>query len=211
MPIIETVQDLERGCAALTAATPVYGRIIEVTGLPPLRLKPQGFAALSEIIISQQLSTASAGAIWARVAARIQPYEPGLLLAADNKTLRGCGLSAGKVETLKGLASAIAAGDLQLERLATLDDDVVRDALCRLSGIGPWTADIYLLSCLGRADVWPGGDLALQKAAMAAFGLDARPDMRATQALAEPWRPWRAVAARLLWAYYRVAVEGKTG
>jgi DNA-3-methyladenine glycosylase II len=105
---------------------------------------------------------------------------------------------------VKAIAAAIAKGDIDLDAVASMDADAAHTALTALHGIGPWTADIYLLFCLGNADAWPAGDLALQEAARIAFGLKRRPDAKAMARLAEVWRPWRGVAAHVLWAYYHV-------
>jgi DNA-3-methyladenine glycosylase II len=133
----------------------------------------------------------------------IQPFEPGVLLGLKDRTLVAAGLSGAKIRTLRALASA-AADRLDLAHLDRLSDAEVHTALTAVNGIGPWTADVYLMFCLGRADAWAAGDLALQLAAKEAFGLDERPDSQALLELAERWRPWRGVAARLLWAYYAV-------
>ena len=120
------------------------------------------------------------------------------------------GLSRPKIRALKEIARAIVRGDLALATLGDIDADAAHAALTAVHGIGPWTADIYLLGCLGHADAWPAGDLALQEAARLAFGLKTRPTTKEMGPLAEPWRPWRAVAARVLWTYYR-AVKGREG
>ncbi len=122
----------------------------------------------------------------------------------------GSDCRAPKIRALKEIARAIAGGELALAPLAELAAEEAHAALTAIHGIGPWTADIYLLSCLGHADAWPAGDLALQEAARLAFGLRARPTAKEMVALAEPWRPWRSVAARVLWTYYR-AVKGREG
>ncbi len=123
-------------------------------------------------------------------------------MALDDATLLGAGLSRPKLRTLRALATAVAAGQLDLDALGRADEGAARDALTAISGIGPWTADVYLMFCLGRADVFAPGDLALQAAAQSAMTLPTRPDAAALAAIAERWRPWRAVAARMLWTYY---------
>jgi len=202
MATIETMRDIERGVEALGVAEPRFRAIVEITGLPPLRRREDQFAALLDIIVSQQLSKASADAIWKRMQATLQPFEPARFLRLSDDRFRSAGLSRPKVRTMRALAHAICNEGLDLGCLCDLDDEGVHENLTAVSGIGPWTADIYLLSCLGRADAWPVGDLALQVAAGHAFDLDERPDKDRLQAMAEPWRPWRAIAARLLWAYY---------
>ena len=202
--------DLERGIDALIAADPRFAALIEKAGRPPLRRRADGFAGLASTVVSQQLSTASASAIWGRLAAAFDPVTPEAIIRARKERLARIGLSAPKIRALKEIARAIARGDLALATLGDIDAEAAHAALTAVHGIGPWTADIYLLACLGHADAWPAGDLALQEAARLAFGLKARPTAKEMMPLAEPWRPWRAVAARVLWTYYR-AVKGREG
>jgi len=207
---IHTDADLDVGLAALRRADPRFAALMATAGRPPLRRRPDGFAGLAAIIVAQQLSTASAGAIWGRLADAFDPFEPAVIRRARATRLARLGLSAPKVRALKEIARAVLRGELALATLADLPADTAHAALTAVHGIGPWTADIYLLSCLGHADAWPAGDLALQEAARLAFALPARPTAKEMQALAEPWRPWRAVAARVLWTYYRAAVATKS-
>jgi len=202
---IHTDADLEVALAALRVADPRFIAILAAAGRPPLRRRPDGFAGLAAIIMAQQLSTASANAIWGRLAAAFDPFTPAAILRARPARLARLGLSAPKIRTLKAIAGAIERSELVLAALADLPADTAHAALTAVHGIGPWTADIYLLSCLGHADAWPAGDLALQEAARLAFALPARPTAKEMQAMAETWRPWRAVAARILWTYYRTA------
>jgi DNA-3-methyladenine glycosylase II len=208
--LIHTETDLEAGLAALTLADPRFVGLLATAGRPPLRRRADGFAGLAAIIVAQQLSTASAGAIWGRLAAAFDPVEPAAIMRARTARLQRIGLSGPKIRTLKAIARAVARNELALATLHELAADDAHTALTAIHGIGPWTADIYLLSCLGHADAWPAGDLALQEAARLAFGLAARPSAKDMLPLAEPWRPWRAVAARVLWTYYR-AVKGRDG
>lgn len=203
MHLIRTPADIESGLKALLAADPRLAAVLAVCGVPPLRRRPEGFAGLAWIVVGQQLSTASAAAIWGRLAAAYNPFDHTAMLRARAPRLARLGLSAAKIRTLKTLAKAIESRALDLGGLAALPADDAHAALVAHHGIGPWTADLYLLSCLGHADAWPAGDLALQEAARLAFALDTRPSAKAMTPLAEPWRPWRAVAARLLWNYYR--------
>src|SRR5262249_41019765 len=156
------------------------------------------------------LSTASAAAIWARLAAAIEPFDHAGMLRARTPKLRRVGLSMGKIRTLRAIARAIRDGVLDPDKLGGMPADDAHHVLMHVHGIGPWTADIYLLTCIGHADAWPAGDLALQEAARLALALKARPTSKEMGPLAEPWRPWRGVAARLLWTYYR-AVKGRSG
>jgi DNA-3-methyladenine glycosylase II len=207
---IDTEADLDAGIAALTRADPRFADLFAKAGRPPLRRRPDGFAGLAAIIVSQQLSTASAAAIWGRLAAAFDPMEPAAIIHARKPRLQRIGLSGPKIKALKEIARAISRGDLKLGALGDMPADDAHAALTAIHGIGPWTADIYLLACLGHADAWPAGDLALQEAARLAFGLRTRPTAKEMAALAEPWRPWRSVAARLLWTYYRFA-KGREG
>jgi DNA-3-methyladenine glycosylase II len=201
---IHTEADLKRGIAALIKSDPRFAPVFARTGLPPLRRREGGFAGLAQIIMGQQLSTASAAAIHGRLVAIADPFDHLSVLRARKDRLLRIGLSNAKVKALKEIAKAIEAKRIDLAALADMPADDAHDALTALHGIGPWTADLYLLACLGHADAWPAGDLALQEAARFAFGLSRRPTTKEMGPLAEKWRPYRAVAARLLWSYYRV-------
>jgi DNA-3-methyladenine glycosylase II len=205
MQTIETMADIEYGIAELITREQRFAKLVEATGLPPLRRAEGGFRGLMLIVTEQQLSTASAMAIWARMEDQLAPMTPDHLATLNDATLRAAGCSRPKVKTIRALCDAFLSGDCDPDHLDTLSDEDVYQRLVAIKGIGRWTADIYLLACLGRADAWPVGDLALQVAAQHAFGLDGRPDDKSMLALGEPWRPWRAVAARVLWSYYRVA------
>jgi DNA-3-methyladenine glycosylase II len=200
---LRTEDDIAAGIGGLIASDPRLVAVLAVTGPPMLRRRPGGFAGLASIIVSQQLSTASATAIWTRLAAQLDPFEPAAVRRARPVRLARAGLSAAKIRALKAIARAIDEGTLDLAGLVDRSADDAHRMLIAVHGIGPWTADIYLLFCLGHADAWPAGDLALQEAARIAFALPTRPTAKQMQALAEPWRPWRGVAATLLWTYYR--------
>lgn len=199
---IETEADIAEGVAALVAASPEIARLHALVGDPPLRRRPGGFHGLARIVAGQQLSVASAEAIWRRLEAAVQPFDAPSFLRKRETTLKRTGLSAGKIATLRGIAKAIADGSLHLEALHAAPEAEIHATLTALKGVGPWTADIYLLFCLGRADAWSPGDLALQMAIKDALSLETRPDIAEMQEIAEAWRPWRGVAARLLWSYY---------
>ena len=203
--LIDSEQDLAEGLAALLARDRRFEDIRLRAGPPPLRRRPGGFAGLVSIVVSQQLSTASAAAIWGRLSAAFDPFDPSSIRRARTAKLQRVGLSAPKIRTLKAIAKAAETGAIDFHALVSMNADEAHDALTAVHGIGPWTADIYLLFCLGHADAWPAGDLALQEAIRLAFELPGRPSTKQMIALAEPWRPWRGVAARLLWAYYRAA------
>jgi len=200
----EALAEATEGLRALDAD--LVRRLVEIGGPPPLRLREPGFAGLAAIIVSQQVSVASATAIFGRLTARLSPLDATSVLAADEAALRDCGLSGPKMRALRSAARAVAEG-LDLGALGSRDAADAHRALVAVSGVGPWTADIFLLFCLGHPDAFPAGDLALQEAARLALGLGTRPDARGLEAIAERWRPWRGVAARMLWAYYRQAKQ----
>jgi DNA-3-methyladenine glycosylase II len=201
---LDTQADLEAAIYALVKQDPRLKPIFEATGMPALRRREPGFAGLAAIVSGQQLSTASAAAIWARVSAAFDPFDHGTLRRARADRLGRLGLSAAKIKTLKGVARELAAGRLNFDVLANEDADAAHNTLTALHGIGPWTADVYLLFCLGHGDAWPAGDLAVQEAVKIGLGLKARPTAKEMAPLAEPWRPMRGAAAHLWWSYYRV-------
>lgn len=203
--LIDEPADLEEGLAYLAAVDPVWARVLPGLGPLPLRRREDGFPAILNAVVSQQLSTHAADAIAARLDAA-GLTDPAAIAAASDEALRACGLSAQKIRYLRGIAAAAP----DWAALRTLPDDDVTQALVALPGIGRWTAEIYLKFALGRADAFAAGDLALQEAARMMFDLPARPTPAALIAMAEPWRPWRSVAARALWAYYGTA-KGREG
>jgi DNA-3-methyladenine glycosylase II len=175
--IIASEEDVREGVRALRRRCPSMRMVHDAAGDPPLRRRPAGFEGLARIIVGQQLSVASASAIWLRTLNLCQPFAPAGLEVLDDAVLASAGLSRAKIRTLRAIALAI-------------------------NGIGPWTADIYIMFCLGRGDAFAAGDLALQIGAQQALGLKMRPSAEELLAIAERWRPWRGVAARLLWNYY---------
>ena len=201
--IIASDADIAEGLAYLTCREPRFADIVGRLGPPPLRRAPEGLPGLLRIVTEQMLSLKAADAIWRRLERELHPLDPPAILRRRDKTLMKLGLSGAKARTFKALARAVSEGRLPVDTLSHHHDEEATARLIAIPGIGPWTADIYLLSCLGRSDVWPIGDVALQAAAAHAFGLTERPGARDMTALGEPWRPWRAVAARLLWAHYR--------
>lgn len=200
--IIETEACVAEGAAWLALHDTGMARAIAVTGPLPLRRRADGFAALLSAIVSQQVSVASARAIWARLEAA-GLTDPAAMAVAEPESLRACGLSRQKARY--GQALAQAGIDFLSLRMAPDEDVVAR--LVAVPGIGRWTAEIYAMFALGRADVFAPADLALQEATRLLYGLEARPTEAALRAMADQWRPWRAVAARVLWAYYHVAKE----
>ena len=201
--IIASDADIAEGLAYLTCREPRFADIVGRLGPPPLRRAPEGLPGLLRIVTEQMLSLKAADAIWRRLERELHPLDPPAILRRRDNTLMKLGLSGAKARTFKALARAVSDGRLPVDSLSQHHDEEAAARLIAIPGIGRWTADIYLLSCLGRSDVWPIGDIALQAAAAHAFGLTERPGARDMTALAEPWRPWRAVAARLLWAHYR--------
>jgi DNA-3-methyladenine glycosylase II len=200
--IIETADCVAEGAAWLAARDARLAAALAATGPLPLRRRPDGFAALWDAIVSQQVSVASATAIWARLeAAGLTEAAP--VAAASDEDLRACGLSRQKMRYGRALALA----DLDYAALRHAPNDHVIATLVAVPGIGRWTAEIYAMFSLGRADVFAPGDLALQEAARLIYGLDTRPTERALRDMATDWSPWRGVAARLFWSYYRVAKE----
>ncbi|MDE2579666.1 MAG: DNA-3-methyladenine glycosylase 2 family protein [Hyphomicrobiales bacterium] len=188
---------------ALGARDEKIAAMLAVCGAPPLRRREAGFAGLCWIVVGQQVSTASAQAIFARLEAGFPGLDPARIAHADDEALRACGLSRPKVKTLRILAGAVVDGALDFAALAAMDAQEAHAALCAHHGIGPWSADIFLLFSLGCADAFPAGDLALQEAARLGLNLRARPDARRLTKIAERWRPHRGVAAHVLWAYYK--------
>ena len=209
VPVIRDEADLDRAFALLREIdADLVSRLAQEAGPPPLRLRAPGFAGLAWIVVSQQVSTASANAIYGRLAAHLPALDAPSLEAASDEDLRGCGLSTPKLRTLRVLAGAVRDGSLDFDALAAMEAPQAHASLCAHKGIGPWTADIFLLFCLGHPDAWPAGDLALQEASRMALGLRSRPDARKLEKIAERWRPVRGVAARLLWAWYGVMKKG---
>jgi len=203
--IIETDADVAEGAAHLAAKEPRFAAALALTGPLPLRRRADGFETLLSAIVSQQVSTAAASAIWNRLVA-IGATTPEGVLAATDAALRAAGLSRQKI----AYGRAIAGGGLDFAALRRLPDAEVVAELTRIKGIGIWTAEVYAMFSLGRADVFAPGDLALRDAAHRLFELEARPTEKALREMSLAWSPWRSVAARLLWAYYRVA-RGREG
>lgn len=203
--MIRDAADLAMGAAHLARVCPVWERVLPELGPLPLRRWEEGFPSIRDAVVSQQISTQAAGAILARLAAAGLSDEAAIR-AADDDALRAAGLSRPKARYLRGIAEA----RVDWAALRDLPDDQAIATLTALPGIGRWTAEIYLKFALGRPDVFAAGDLALAESARLLYGLPERPGPAALIALAEPWRPWRAVAARALWAYYHVA-KGREG
>jgi DNA-3-methyladenine glycosylase II len=202
MRSIETEADLAAGLAALIERDARLARLAAIAGPLPLRRRNRGFEDLAAIVTNQQISNVASAAIWRRVTAAIDPFTAEHLLSVSEDTLRAAGLSRPKIRTLTGVARAVADG-FAFEPLHTLPPDEAIVRLTALRGVGPWTAEIYLLFCAGHPDVFPAGDLALRIAAHEGLRLRTRPEEKAFRKMAERWAPWRGIAAFLLWEYYR--------
>jgi DNA-3-methyladenine glycosylase II len=209
MPLQPTPQDIAAARLALVAADPAMARVHAQTPAFDWRLRVGGFEGLFRMIVEQQVSVASAASVWARLREGMGGITPERLLAHDLDQLRGMGLSRQKATYGQGIARAQIAGEIDLEHLASLDDEAAIAGLTALKGVGLWTAEAYLMMCEGRLDVFPGGDVALQEAIRWADGAELRPDQKAAYARAEVWRPYRAVATHLLWAWYTGVKRGE--
>lgn len=188
---------------ALVAADPRLAGIEKAAGPLPWRTRPRGFPGLLQAMVAQQISNAAASAIWRRLSALPGALTPEGLLALAPESLRGAGLSRPKILHAAALAHAFVEGQLSGPVLAGLDDTAAVAAITAIPGLGPWTAEVYLLFALERQDVFPAGDIALASAAMHLLELPHRPDPKTLRGLAEAWRPSRALAARLLWHHWR--------
>ncbi len=207
---LDTQADLDDAIHALVRSDPRLGPVLETAGMPALRRREPGFAGLAAIVCGQQLSTKAAAAIWGRVSTTFDPFHHDVVKKARADRLGRLGLSAAKIKSLKSIARELSEERLNLDVLAEEDADTAHATLTRLHGIGPWTADIYLLFCLGHGDAWPAGDLAIQEAMRIGLGLKSRPTVKEMQPLAEPWRPLRGAAAHLWWSYYH-AIKKREG
>lgn len=203
MRTFENDVDLRAAVETLLRAEPRFAAVIAAHGSPPLRRMGGGLAGLLRIVTDQMISLKAGEAIWARLERELHPFDAGTVSRKREIRLMRLGLSGAKARTFRQVAKAVASGGLDFDNLHRMPDDLAWAALTALPGIGPWTADIYLLAAMGRADAWPSGDLALQAAAQHLFGLPQRPDARALAAMAENWRPYRSAGARLLWSHYR--------
>ena len=201
---LHTEADLKFGLEKLLALDPRLVPAAEKAGAFALRRREGGFPGLCAIVCGQQLSTSAAAAIRDRLFAAFDPFHHDTVRAARSDKLRRLGLSNNKIKSIKEIGKSVSKGKIDLDAIGNMDADKAHEALVALHGVGPWTADIYLLFCLGHADAFPAGDLAVQEAAKIALGLRKRPSPDKLTKIAEAWRPWRGVAAHLMWAYYHV-------
>jgi DNA-3-methyladenine glycosylase II len=197
-----TQKTLALAARELAARDETLAAIHATYGDPPLWRRATGFQTLAHIILEQQVSLKSAKAMLNRLESAIQPFTPLRFIELGDDHLRRLGVTRQKSAYLIGLADSIVSGELSFTKLARMSDDEARLALTRLKGIGSWSADVYLLMAMRRADIWPSGDLALAVAMHELKGLQNRPRPMELEKLAEQWRPHRAVAARMLWQYY---------
>lgn len=204
MTVIRGDEDIRTGIAALLELDPSLSLIASGCGPVPLRLSEPGFAGLASIVVSQMVSRASADAIWGRILKGTDLLTAENYLAIDPEISAGFGLSRAKAQTLLRIATAVAEGGLDLEALSKKKAATAMAELTAVKGVGPWTAQVYLMFCGGHADIFPAGDVALQAAVAHALDLGARPTTSQLATLAEKWSPWRSVAARLFWAHYAV-------
>ena len=202
-PVIESEADIARGAEFLVEREPCFARVIAVHGLPPPRRVENNLQNLLKIVTEQLISLKAADAIWQRIETSLHPFEAREILKLNLDDLRNLGLTRAKARSFHAISEAIQEGALNFESLHHMPDQDVLEKLILLPGIGPWTADIYLLAALGRADACPAGDLALQVAAQDLFAMKDRPTPKDFLTKAENWKPWRSVAARLLWSHYR--------
>jgi DNA-3-methyladenine glycosylase II len=205
---IRTLADVRHGLSDLVEADPRLAQIATLAGELPLRLSTADYAGLAGIIVSQQVSRASAEAIHARLVRLVDPLDAPTLLSCEDTIFREAGLSRPKQRALISAAQAVAGGQLDFAVLGGMQADEAMATMTAVKGIGPWTAEVYLLFCSGHPDIFPAGDLALQEAVRAAFDLQQRPPDKELRDIALQWSPWRGVAARLFWAYYRVIKGG---
>jgi DNA-3-methyladenine glycosylase II len=200
---ILSLRDISDGLDELCAMDPRLTGVRAAAGDVPLRLSEPGFQSLASIVVSQQVSRASADAIFGRLVRLVDPLTPQGLLAAAPEMFREAGLSRPKIKTLLAVSDAVAADGLDLLHLCRLEAEDAIGRMTAIPGIGPWTAECYLLFSAGHPDIFPARDVALQSAVGHAFGFESRPGEKALIEIAESWKPWRGVASRLFWSYYR--------
>ena len=199
---IDTEEHLKEALEKLLVLDPRFAEVLNIAGHPPMRRRDGGFPGLARIICGQQLSVAAAASIWGRLEAKFSPLDHHAILKARTPQLQRVGLSMPKIRTFRHIARAVRDEHLNIDALANMPAEAAHTELVKVNGIGPWTADIYLMFCIGHADAFPSGDLALQEAARIMLRKRKRPDAKQLEKIARVWKPYRSVAARLLWAYY---------
>ncbi|MGD9563675.1 MAG: DNA-3-methyladenine glycosylase [Pyrinomonadaceae bacterium] len=197
-----TKRTLAETCRSLATVDPIFRRVHETHGTPPLWDRPAGFATLLQIILEQQVSLASAKACFDKLSVRLGEVTPQTLLTLDDAELKTVGFSRQKTAYARHLSESVLAGHIDLDALSRLPDADVKAELIKMKGIGEWTSDIYLLMALLRPDVMPKGDIALHAAYQKLSGIEHRPASDEFLEIAEKWRPFRSTAARLLWHFY---------
>ncbi len=202
MKIIRGIDEISEGLDHLVRLDPHLQPVVEKAGSLELRLAEPGFAGLAHIVVSQMVSRASANAIWGRIVAGTGKVTAENYLAVSSELRAGFGLSGAKALTLEGLAEAVITGEIDLQAVSRIEAPDALAQLTALRGIGPWTAEVYLMFCGGHPDIFPVGDVALRAAVGHALVLENRPEAKWLMQRAEVWAPWRSVAARLFWAYY---------
>jgi DNA-3-methyladenine glycosylase II len=210
MRFIRSNEDLEWHIGSLTEAHPMFEPLRELAGAVPVRWLDRGFKGLVFVVTGQQISVAAGRAIYGRLEAALGDITAETVAAASDDVLRAAGFSAPKIRTLRALQDAAMGGALDLDALEEQSAEEAILSLCNIKGIGPWTAEVYLLFAAGHPDIFPAADVALQESTRLAFALDERPMTRDLREMSDAWSPWRSAAARLLWAYYRVRKGGKT-
>lgn len=200
----KAIKHLAKGCAIMGAAH-------KRCGVPDWRTRPAGYEGLARIIAFQQLSTKAAGTIWGRVEVLLGKITPDSVLAADIDALRACGMSRPKIAHIRSIAEAVKDGSLNLKRVAKASDEDAQVELVAVKGIGPWTADVYLMFCLGRWDVFPHADIGLSEAYRMIAGEKKRHPPKKFLKTGERWRPYRGVAAHMLWSYINAVREEQRG
>ncbi len=209
MRFIRSDEDLEWHIGSLTQAHPIFEPLRQAAGAVPVRWLDRGFKGLVFVVTGQQISVAAGRAIYGRLEKALGDITAETVAAASDDVLRAAGFSAPKIRTLRALQDAAMAGTLNLDALEKQSAEKAIHSLCNIKGIGPWTAEVYLLFAAGHSDIFPAADVALQESTRIAFALDSRPTTRDLREMSDAWAPWRSAAARLLWAYYRVRKGGK--
>lgn len=206
---ITSHKDIEIGLEELLKSDKRLVAVYEVAGDVPLRLSTPDYSGLASIIISQQVSKASAKAIFDRLVQLADPLDAVTILSAGDDLFREAGLSRPKQRTLVEIARVVDAGELDLEKLCAKNAEDAIAEMTAIKGIGPWTAEVYLMFCAGHRDIFPAGDLALQEAVRVAMDMKTRPDVKQLRIIAENWAPWRSIASRLFWSFYRTLRSGR--